>query len=137
MEGPRLAHRIRDRVSAALLATAVGRRKTLTVYRISLSSNYPSSVKFINVKWRREKFERRDWILARKRCSSMPKGRQGKGGRGKVAATEKKKERAVRRALRRERAGGAYLQPGDPDFRSFSNQLAVQGLRLEDVPADG
>ncbi|CAI8013286.1 OTU domain-containing protein 3 [Geodia barretti] len=67
----------------------------------------------------------------------MPKGRQGKGGRGKVAATEKKKERAVRRALRRERAGGAYLQPGDPDFKSFSNQLAVQGLRLEDVPADG
>ena len=95
-------------------------------------------MKFINVKWRREKSERRDWILARcKRCSIMPKGRQGKGGRGKVAATEKKKERAVRRAHRRERAGGAYLQPGDPDFRSFSNQLVVQGLRLEDVSADG
>ena len=64
----------------------------------------------------------------------MPKGRQGKGGRGKIAAADKKKERAVRRALRTERA---YLQPGDPDFKSFSNQLAVQGLRLEDVPADG
>jgi len=29
------------------------------------------------------------------------------------------------------------LSPGDPDFRSFANQLAVQGLRLHDVPADG
>lgn len=67
----------------------------------------------------------------------MPKGRQGKGGKGKIAAAEKKKDRAVRRAFRRERAGGAYLQPGDPDFRRFSDQLAVQGLRLEDVPGDG
>ena len=67
----------------------------------------------------------------------MPKGRHGKGARGKGAAADKKQERAVRRALRRERAGGAYLKPSDPDFRSFSNQLAAQGLRLKDVPGDG
>lgn len=69
----------------------------------------------------------------------MPGGRQGKGKgqrTGGVAA-EKKKERAVRQALRRERQGGAYLKPSDPDFKSFSNQLAVQGLRLQDVPGDG
>ena len=68
----------------------------------------------------------------------MPKKGRGKGGRGREEAVgEKKKGRAARRAFRRERAAGAYLIPGDPDFRSFSNQLAVQGLRLEDVPADG
>ena len=68
----------------------------------------------------------------------MPRGRHGKGARGKEAvAAGKKKERAVRQALRRERAGGAYLKPSDPDFRSFSNQLAAQGLRLKDVPGDG
>ena len=64
----------------------------------------------------------------------MPKGRQGKGARGRGAAGERKKEKAVRR---RERAAGAYLQRGDPDFRSFSDQLAMQGLRLVDVPGDG
>ena len=64
----------------------------------------------------------------------MPKGRHGKG---RVGAGVKKKERAVKQALRRERKAGAYLSPGDPDFRSFANQLTVQGLRLHDVPADG
>ena len=68
----------------------------------------------------------------------MPKGRQqGKGQRGREAAEEKKRERSVRQALRRERKAGAYLSPGDPDFRSFSNQLEAQGLRLQDVPGDG
>ena len=67
----------------------------------------------------------------------MPRGGRRKGGRGKDAAGDKKKERAVKRALRTERAAGAYLRPGDPDFKSFSNQLAVQGLRLQDVPGDG
>lgn len=64
----------------------------------------------------------------------MPKGRHEKG---KAGAGAKKKDRAVRQALKRERKAGAYLSPGDPDFRSFANQLAVQGLRLHDVPADG
>lgn len=59
----------------------------------------------------------------------MPKGRRGK--------EDKKKERAARQAQRRERAEGAYLRPSDPDFRSFSHQLAAQGLRLRDVPGDG
>ena len=63
----------------------------------------------------------------------MPKGRRGK----EAAKGEKKKERAVRQALRRERAAGAYLKPSDPDFRSFSSQLAAQGLQLRDVPGDG
>ena len=67
----------------------------------------------------------------------MPKGRQGKGRRARDVAAEKKKERVVRQALRRERKAGAYLKPSDPDFRSFSNQLAAQSLRLQDVPADG
>lgn len=67
----------------------------------------------------------------------MPRGRQRKGRRGREAVGEKEKERAVRQALRRERKAGAYLQPSDPDFRSFSNQLAAQGLRLQDVPGDG
>ena len=67
----------------------------------------------------------------------MPKGRHVKGGRGKEAAGEKKTERRVKKALRRERAAGAYLKPSDQDFRSFSNQLASQGLSLQDAPADG
>ena len=64
----------------------------------------------------------------------MPKGRHG---RKRESGGAKKKERVVREALRRERKAGAYLSPGDPDFRSFANQLAVQGLRLRDVPGDG
>ena len=67
----------------------------------------------------------------------MPRGKQGKGRKGREAAGEKGRERAVRQALRRERKAGAYLKSGDPDFRSFSNQLAAQGLRLQDVPGDG
>lgn len=64
----------------------------------------------------------------------MPKGKhhQQHGG-----GASKRKERAVRAAYRRERKSGGYLSPGDPDFKSFSNQLEVQGLRLQDVPGDG
>ena len=62
----------------------------------------------------------------------MSKGRHGAGG-----GPAKRKERAVRAAHRKERKSGAYLSPGDPDFKSFSNQLAVQGLKLRDVPGDG
>ncbi len=64
----------------------------------------------------------------------MPKGKQHQQHGGGAC---KKKERAVRAAYRRERRSGSYLSPGDPDFKSFSNQLAVQGLRLRDVPGDG
>ncbi|XP_064385144.1 OTU domain-containing protein 3-like isoform X3 [Halichondria panicea] len=63
----------------------------------------------------------------------MPKGKHHHGGGG----GSKRKERAVRAAYRQERKAGAYLCPGDPDFKSFSNQLAVQGLTLRDVPGDG
>ena len=65
----------------------------------------------------------------------MPKGGRSKGHRESSAA--KKKERAVRQALRRERKAGSYLSPGDADFKSFSNQLHTQGLRLRDVLGDG
>lgn len=60
----------------------------------------------------------------------MPKGKYNAG-------RKKQQERSVKAALRRERKAGAYLNPGDPDFKSFSNQLAVQGLALKDVPGDG
>ena len=62
----------------------------------------------------------------------MPKGKHKSQGRN-----SKQKERITRDALRRERKSGAYLNPGDPDFKSFANQLAVQGLALKDVPGDG
>lgn len=62
----------------------------------------------------------------------MPKGRHGKGGRGKQVAG-KRKEKHGRRAEKRE----GYIRHGDPEFKSFSEQLAQQGLRLEDVPGDG
>ena len=63
----------------------------------------------------------------------MPKGKHNHGGGG----ASKRKERAVKLAYRQERKAGAYLCPGNPDFKSFSNQLAVQGLTLKDVPGDG
>ena len=64
----------------------------------------------------------------------MPRGKHRHGGQGK---SSKQQERITRAALRRERKAGAYLNPGDPDFKSFANQLAVQGLALKDVPGDG
>ncbi|MCG8620540.1 MAG: hypothetical protein MJE68_00895 [Proteobacteria bacterium] len=64
----------------------------------------------------------------------MPRGKQKHGGQGRGS---KQQERLTRAALRRERKSGAYLNPGDPDFKSFANQLAVQGLALKDVPGDG
>ena len=38
---------------------------------------------------------------------------------------------------RRERKAGLYCKPGDPDFKSLSEQLRVQGLALKDVLGDG
>ena len=64
----------------------------------------------------------------------MPRGKHRHGGQGR---SSKQQERITRAALRREGKSGAYLNPGDPDFKSFANQLAVQGLTLKDVPGDG
>ncbi len=64
----------------------------------------------------------------------MPRGRRAAG---REVAVGKKKERLVREALRRERKSGAYLDPADPDFRSFRDQLQAQGLRLHEAPSDG
>lgn len=60
----------------------------------------------------------------------MPKGKK----RSDNGKREKKKERAVRQALKRDRR---YLKEGDPEFKSLTDQLAIQGLRLKDVPGDG
>ena len=60
----------------------------------------------------------------------MPKGKK----RNDDGKKDKKKERAVRQALKRERR---YLKEGDPEFRRLTDQLATQGLRLKDVPGDG
>lgn len=68
-------------------------------------------------------------------CFVMPRGKHRHGGQGRSRG--KQRERITRTALRRERKSGAYLNPGDPDFKSFANQLAVQGLALKDVPGDG
>lgn len=57
----------------------------------------------------------------------MPK-RSGKGREGRQEA---------RALARRERKAGLYLSPGDPDFKSLTEQLRVQGLALKDVPGDG
>lgn len=46
----------------------------------------------------------------------------------------KKREREI---SRRERRAGIYIKRGDPDFKSLSAQLQVQGLVLKDVPGDG
>lgn len=60
----------------------------------------------------------------------MPKGKSH-------VRHHKMQERRVRAALRKERKAEAYLSPGDPEFKSFANQLAVQGLAFKDVPGDG
>lgn len=46
----------------------------------------------------------------------------------------RKEERAARR---RERKAGAYIKPGDSEFRDLSAQLGLLGLTLRDVPGDG
>ena len=66
----------------------------------------------------------------------MPKGHHRKGKR-EIGREKKKDSSVLRQARKRERAASAYLKPNDPDFRSFSNQLAAQGLKLHDVPGDG
>ncbi len=87
----------------------------------------------------------REWVWEREQCKplrqavascalAMPKGKTSSGRGG---AASKKKDRAVREALRKERKSGAYLDPVDPDFRSFRNQLQAQGLKVHDVPGDG
>lgn len=60
----------------------------------------------------------------------MPKGKK----RNDTGKKDKKKERAVRQALKRERR---YLKEGDPEFKRLTDQLATQGLQLKDVPGDG
>ena len=86
-------------------------------------SNYANK-KFHTGKWRGSVF-------------GMPKGRQGKGHGNRDSAVAKKRDRVVKEALRKERKSGACLDPADPDFRSFTNQLQAQGLKLVDVPGDG
>lgn len=66
----------------------------------------------------------------------MPKGKHTKSHR-KEAAEKKRDERTVRRALQRERRQKGYLNENEEDFVAFSNQLAVQGFRVKDVPGDG
>lgn len=62
----------------------------------------------------------------------MPRRKRGGGG-----ARRGKQGRESRAAARRERKAGLYLSPGDPDFKSLSDQLKVQGLTLRDVCGDG
>lgn len=59
---------------------------------------------------------------------SMPKRKGRRGSEGK---------REAKALARRERKRGLYLSPGDPDFKSLSEQLREQGLALRDVPGDG
>ena len=66
----------------------------------------------------------------------MAKGKSGKGQR-KDALEKKRDERAVKRALQRERKLKGYLDEDEEDFVAFSNQLSVQGFRIKDVPGDG
>ena len=61
----------------------------------------------------------------------MPKGKRTADRRNK------QEERSIRSALKKERKAGAYLNPGDPDFKSFATQLSIQGLALKDVAGDG
>ncbi len=50
---------------------------------------------------------------------------------------KKQAERHAKAVARRERRAGLYCKPGDPDFKSLSEQLRVQGLALKDVLGDG
>ena len=66
----------------------------------------------------------------------MPKKKKGHGH--SQANSSGKKDRAVKRALRRERKLKASRQKlTDEEFVSFDNQLQAQGLTLKDVPGDG
>lgn len=58
----------------------------------------------------------------------MPKRKKG---------NDRESRREAKALARRERKAGLYLSPGDPDFRSLSEQLRVQGLVLRDVLGDG
>ena len=66
--------------------------------------------------------------------AKMPKGKGKKWKEEESRKGDKKRERATKQALRKERQ---YLKEGDPEFKSLSNQLATQGLRMKDVPGDG
>ena len=63
----------------------------------------------------------------------MPK-KKGRAGGRKRGSDE---ARAAKIAAKRERKAGQYLGRGDPDYKSLSAQLRVQGLALKDVPGDG
>lgn len=64
----------------------------------------------------------------------MPKGKAKKWKEEEARKGDKKRERAARQALRKERR---YFKEGDPEFKSLSNQLVCQDLRMKDVPGDG
>ena len=49
----------------------------------------------------------------------------------------KQAERHAKAIAKRERKAGLYSKPGDPDFKSLSDQLVAQGLGLRDVLGDG
>lgn len=67
---------------------------------------------------------------------------QGQGGGGRVhyvradIVTQKRNERMVREAYRREHKISSYLAE-DENFPSFRTQLAKLGLELRDIPGDG
>ena len=58
---------------------------------------------------------------------------RGKKSRKYVAKPDKKEERALRQAMRREKR----LNKSDPEFHSLSSQLQSQGLKMKDVLGDG
>lgn len=55
----------------------------------------------------------------------------------KKEVSKKQAERHAKALARRERKAGLYCKPGDPDFKSLSEQLQAQGLMLKDVLGDG
>ena len=67
---------------------------------------------------------------------------QGQGGGTRVhyvradIVTQKRNERMVRDAYRREHKMSSYLAD-DENFPSFRTQLAKLGLELRDIPGDG
>ena len=62
----------------------------------------------------------------------MPRTKSKRKNQGRKQA-----ERHAKAIARRERKAGSYCKPGDPDFKSLSEQLRVQGLALKDVLGDG
>ncbi|XP_038678025.1 OTU domain-containing protein 3 isoform X2 [Scyliorhinus canicula] len=55
----------------------------------------------------------------------------------KLDLERKRDEKAVRRALAKERKNRAHVGAEDEEFVSFANQLLAMGLKLREVPGDG